>query len=152
MSTTFYVFLYIAFYTILIHSKATNGAGIKTFRTFGAFQVDSSAPLAGHVYDSPAAANETHLRDYDWVTEMTSLCASWEGFHDPHSSIVGYAWKIGLCKGCNDVLVEQFIGLANGMSCFRINFIKIFTFLFNNVHGFKLQTLLTGQMEKNTLL
>ena len=88
---------------------------METSRSFGAFRVDSSPPVAGHVYDSTDATNNTHLRDFDWVKEMTSLCASWEDFHDPHTSIMGYSWNIGLCVGCNDVLVEQYLGLRNGM-------------------------------------
>ena len=125
----FYVFLDITCNTILLNSKATNPVGLKTSRTFGAFQVDGSTPFEGHVYDSPAATYETHLRDYDWVTEMKSLCASWEGFHDPHSAIVGYTWEIGLCEGCSDVLVKQFVGLDNSMSFL----FQIFHHLLNDI-------------------
>ena len=56
----------------------------------------------------------THSKDIDYQTEMTQLSVSWEGFHDPHSVIKYYNVHIGKCPGCNDVIVQQYVGIHTG--------------------------------------
>ena len=85
--------------------------GLVTLRSFGAFLVDASPPVAGHVLDGDPAAAPAQHRDRDGQRSRTSLAASWEGFHDPHSTLVGYAWQAGTCPLCGDVVAWQSVGL-----------------------------------------
>ena len=64
--------------------------------------------------DGNPALRTLNQKDQDFQIDTTALHASWEGFHDPHSSLIGYWCKIGTCRGCDDVLSEQYIGLQTG--------------------------------------
>ena len=80
----------------------------------GPYIVEASPPIAGHVYDGNPALQSAAKHDHDFQTDLEVLHAFWEGFHDPHSSIIEYRWAIGLCRGCDDVQTQQSIGLAEG--------------------------------------
>ena len=97
-------------------SQAINNVDLITLKSFGAFAVDSSPPLAGHVFDGDLALESANHRDQDFQEDRTAIKAFWEGFHDPHSAIVGYSWKAGVCRGCGDVVPSQLVGLDTGWS------------------------------------
>ena len=94
--------------------KATNGVGLVSIQTYGAYVVDASPPIPGHVYDGCLDSITPNRKDQDYQTDTTTLCASWEGFHDPHSLLIGYWWKVGTCPSCDDVMHEQHVGLNVG--------------------------------------
>lgn len=98
--------------------QATNGVGLISVQTFGAYLVDASPPIPGHVYDgipSLPSLSSDGKKDQDFQADTTTLYASWEGFHDPHSSLIGYWWTCGTCANCDDVLPEQYVGLQTCM-------------------------------------
>ena len=88
--------------------------GLTTLKSYGAFLVDASPPLAGHVFDGNQADAPSNHRDRDFQGDRSTIRAFWEGFHDPHSAIVSYSWRAGTCSGCSDVLPEQLVGLDTG--------------------------------------
>nr|XP_006822211.1 PREDICTED: uncharacterized protein LOC102806108 [Saccoglossus kowalevskii] len=71
--------------------------------------IDTSPPEPGIVYDGER--NST-VKDSDYQFDTSNINAYWEGFMDPHSGIVDYIWKIGTCRGCDDVMEEQHVGLV----------------------------------------
>ena len=99
----------------MINLKATNNVGIVSAHSYGGYAVDASPPIPGHVYDGNPGLITTAQKDQDFQTHTTTLHAFWEGFHDPHSSLIGYWWKAGTCQGCDDVLPEQYVGLQTSM-------------------------------------
>ncbi|XP_022105050.1 uncharacterized protein LOC110986986 isoform X2 [Acanthaster planci] len=115
-------------HSYFVSVKAINTVGLITLKTYGAFTVDASPPLAGHVFDrNPAHASANH-RDQDFQEDRTVLRAAWKGFHDPHSSIVGYSWRIGLCPGCSDVVPEQHVGLDTDVRAENLNLVPGLTY------------------------
>ena len=78
--------------------------------------MDASPPLAGLVFDGSRDAAAAHHPDLDYQRERGVLAAHWEPFSDPHSAVVGYAWRAGLCPGCGDVVPDQQLGLVYGES------------------------------------
>ena len=103
-----------------------NHVGLITLKAFGAFKVDESPPVAGHVFDGdPSLASSNH-RDRDFQEDRKSISAFWEGFHDPASALIGYSWKAGTCKGCSDVIPEQHIGMETGTKKYIPKHIYIF--------------------------
>ncbi|XP_072034094.1 uncharacterized protein [Amphiura filiformis] len=96
--------------------KATNKAGLVSVQSYGAFSVDASQPIPGHVYDGSPDLMTPNQKDQDFQTDTATLHAFWEGFHDPHSSLIGYWWIAGTCPECNDVLEEQYVGLHTNVS------------------------------------
>lgn len=65
---------------------------------------DTSPPLAGTVLDGSGPA------DLQRQTSTTTLGASWSGFSDPESGIIGYAWALGTTPGGTDV--QDFIDVG----------------------------------------
>ena len=92
--------------------KAFNRAGLFTVATSWAFLVDATPPVVGHVYDGPPI-NGTDTES-DYVRSHDTIHAHWNGFHDPHTSIIEYFITVGSCKECDDVLVKQPIGVREG--------------------------------------
>ena len=78
-----------------------------------AYSVDTSPPIAGHVYDG-ASSNPTARKDIDFQTDMSALKAFWEGFHDPHTSIKEFYVSVGTCPECEDVIARQAVGIVYG--------------------------------------
>ena len=97
--------------------QATNKVGLVSVQSYGAYAVDASPPIQGHVYDGNPELKTSNQKDQDFQTDTTTLHAFWEGFHDPHSSLIGYWWRVGSCQLCDDVLPEQYIGLETGLFC-----------------------------------
>ncbi|XP_038050780.1 uncharacterized protein LOC119723938 isoform X2 [Patiria miniata] len=115
-------------HSYFISVKAINTVGLITLKSYGAFTVDASPPLAGHVLDgNPANASANH-RDRDFQEDRTVIRAFWEGFHDPHSAIVGYAWRAGTCSGCSDVIPEQHVGLDIYVTAENLNLVPGLTY------------------------
>ncbi|KAI8477563.1 hypothetical protein Bbelb_447040, partial [Branchiostoma belcheri] len=49
--------------------------------------------------------------DVDFQTDTGTLHTWWEGFHDPHTALLGYSWSVGTCPGCDDVMEAEDVGL-----------------------------------------
>lgn len=96
-----------------IRSQAYNKAGLSTTVTSWAFTVEASPPVAGHVFDGDKSQTSGQ-NDLDFQTHLDYLSAYWEGFNDPHSTIIDYYISIGTCVLCQDVLQHQAIGIVYG--------------------------------------
>ncbi|XP_022088109.1 uncharacterized protein LOC110977889 isoform X2 [Acanthaster planci] len=108
--------------------KAVDHVQLIRSKSFGAFAVDASPPLAGHVFDGdPTQAPVSH-RDQDFQGDRAALGASWEGFHDPHSTLVGYSWFAGTCEGCSDVVPRQHVGLDTSVLADNLNLVPGLTY------------------------
>lgn len=98
--------------------------------TSWAYNVDTSPPIAGHVYDGlPLSGNQS---DIDFQTDMSALNVYWEGFFDPHSAIKEYYISVGNCPGCDNVISTQAIGMVNSLRIDHVHFgagLKYFTTL-----------------------
>ncbi len=94
-----------------MYPKAFNNVGLFSVQIFGAFLVDESPPIKGHVYDGYQIDDQ---KDQDYQQETRTLHAFWEGFHDPHSEVLHFTLRIGLCQGCDDVIKEHYVGAATG--------------------------------------
>ncbi|XP_038051300.1 uncharacterized protein LOC119724354 isoform X2 [Patiria miniata] len=115
-------------HSYFISVKAINTVGLITLKSYGAFTVDATPPLAGHVFDgNPVNASANH-RDRDFQEDRTVIRAFWEGFHDPHSAIVGYSWRAGICSGCSDVIPEQHVGLDTYVIAENLNLVPGLTY------------------------
>ncbi|KAK3099491.1 hypothetical protein FSP39_005250, partial [Pinctada imbricata] len=101
--------------------KAHNKAGLMSQATSWAYVVDTTPPVAGHVYDGKPI-NPVTRKDDDFQTDMTTLSVYWEGFHDPHSAIREYYISIGTCPLCEDVIEYQAIGIVNEISIDHVHF------------------------------
>ncbi|XP_071964161.1 uncharacterized protein [Antedon mediterranea] len=89
--------------------KAYNGAGLSSMTCSGAVTVDTSPPSAGFVYDGPLTDPP---EDKDIQQDTSTIFANWDGFIDRGTQVISYSWKVGLCRGCEDVMEEQNVGLA----------------------------------------
>lgn len=94
-----------------INVRAYNKAGLSTTVTSWAFTVEASPPVAGHVFDGDKSQTSGQ-NDLDFQTHLDYLSAYWEGFNDPHSTIIDYYISIGTCVLCQDVLQHQAIGIV----------------------------------------
>ncbi|XP_022107048.1 uncharacterized protein LOC110988105 [Acanthaster planci] len=115
-------------HSYFISVKAINTVGLITLRSYGAFTVDASPPVAGHVFDGDLGRAPANHRDRDFQRDCTELRAFWEGFHDPHSSIIGYFWRAGTCPGCSDVVLEQYVGLNTDVVAENLNLVPGLTY------------------------
>ncbi|XP_077866322.1 uncharacterized protein LOC144354078 [Saccoglossus kowalevskii] len=97
--------------------KAYNGASLSTSSTSWGIIVDSSPPVAGVVYDGEPDS----VYDEDYQIHIDHLSVWWEGFHDPHTEIVGYSWKVGSCVNCDDILEKQDVGMLAEMKASHLN-------------------------------
>ncbi|XP_071123054.1 uncharacterized protein [Mytilus edulis] len=95
-----------------INVRAFNKAGLSSLATSWAFQVDTTPPTPGHVYDGDKSQLTGSVKDIDYQTETKVLHAYWEGFHESHSTIRDYYVSIGTCQQCEDILQEQAIGIT----------------------------------------
>ena len=91
-----------------------NKAGLSSLATSWAFQVDTTPPTVGHVYDGDVTQLNNSIKDIDYQTETKDVHACWEGFHDSHSTIKNYYVSVGTCRQCEDILSEQAVGITNG--------------------------------------
>lgn len=66
------------------------------------------------MYDGKEDDLDLGQRDTDHQTDMNTLYARWEGFHDIHTAIKEFYVSIGRCPHCNDVLTSQPIGITEG--------------------------------------
>ncbi|XP_076113973.1 uncharacterized protein LOC143082259 [Mytilus galloprovincialis] len=95
-----------------INVRAFNKAGLSSLATSWAFQVDTTAPTPGHVYDGDKSQLTGSVKDIDFQTETKVLHACWEGFHESHSTIKDYYVSVGTCPQCEDILQEQAVGIT----------------------------------------
>ncbi|XP_070562336.1 uncharacterized protein [Ptychodera flava] len=105
-------------YQYYVSVRAYNGAGLSTIASSQAIVIDTSPPNAGFVYDgAPGNSN----KDIDYQSNTKSLKVYWEAFNDPHTRVTDYAWTIGTCPGCDDVLGEQHVGLNTEVEARHLN-------------------------------
>ena len=95
--------------------QAYNGAELYAQAVSWALVVDTSAPVAGHVYDGRRKDAKPGRRDADFQTDVSYIACFWEGFHDPHSTIKEYYISLGTCNVCEDLIEHQAIGITEGM-------------------------------------
>ncbi|CAG2234222.1 unnamed protein product [Mytilus edulis] len=95
-----------------INVRAFNKAGLSSVATSWAFELDTTPPTPGHVYDGDKDKMTGSVKDIDYQTETKVLHAHWEGFHESHSTIKDYYVSIGTCPQCEDILGQQAIGIA----------------------------------------
>ncbi|XP_038071216.1 uncharacterized protein LOC119740085 [Patiria miniata] len=112
-------------HSYFITVKAVDHVQLIRSKSFGAYVVDASPPLAGHVFDGDPSTNH---RDRDFQEDRTAIEASWEGFHDPHSALVGYSWFSGTCPGCSDVVPWQHVGLETSVTAENLNLVPGLTY------------------------
>nr|XP_006820035.1 PREDICTED: uncharacterized protein LOC102804825 [Saccoglossus kowalevskii] len=112
-------------HSYFISVRAYNGAGMSAMAISWAVTIDTSPPEPGIVYDGER--NST-FKDFDYQFDTSKINAYWEGFIDPHSGIVDYIWKIGTCRGCDDVMQEQHVGLVTEMEADHLNLKPGFTY------------------------
>ncbi|XP_071123173.1 uncharacterized protein [Mytilus edulis] len=96
-----------------INVRAFNKAGLSSLATSWAFQVDTTPPTPGHVYDGDNTVLTGDVKDIDYQTETKVIHVYWEGFHDTHSIIQEYYVSVGTCPQCEDILTEQAVGITN---------------------------------------
>ncbi|XP_076085327.1 uncharacterized protein LOC143056126 [Mytilus galloprovincialis] len=117
-----------------INVLAFNKAGLSSLATSWAFQVDTTPPTPGQVYDGNKRQLTGSIKDIDYQTETKVLYAYWEGFHESHSTIKDYFVSVGTCPSCEDVLQQQAIGIT-------------YDFTLENIHlgtGLRYYTTVTG--------
>ncbi|XP_078682372.1 uncharacterized protein LOC144916849 [Branchiostoma floridae x Branchiostoma belcheri] len=90
-----------------------NGAGLSSVAFSWAAVVETSPPVQGFVYDGVSGGDR---HDVDFQTDLQSLHTWWEGFHDPHTVLLGYSWSVGTCPGCDDVMEAEDVGLLQEAS------------------------------------
>ncbi|XP_060084880.1 uncharacterized protein LOC132564227 [Ylistrum balloti] len=93
--------------------KAYNGAGLYSLASSWAVTVDLTPPVIGHVYDGKPEDHLINQKDRDFQTDRTYIAAYWEGFHDAHSNIREFSVSIGTCRGCQEVLETQAVGITS---------------------------------------
>ncbi|CAH1259452.1 Hypp2286 [Branchiostoma lanceolatum] len=99
--------------------KAYNGAGLSVMAVSWPTVVDSSPPEPGVVYDGLPSPGQ----DADFQTELDTLHASWTGFRDAHTAIMGYGWSVGTCPGCDDVMEAEHVGLLTDVSASHLGLV-----------------------------
>ncbi|XP_078682420.1 uncharacterized protein LOC144916894 [Branchiostoma floridae x Branchiostoma belcheri] len=90
-----------------------NGAGLSSVAFSWAAVVETSPPVQGFVYDGVSGGDR---HDVDFQTDSGTLHTWWEGFHDPHTALLGYSWSVGTCPGCDDVMEAEDVGLLQETS------------------------------------
>ncbi|XP_019617771.1 PREDICTED: uncharacterized protein LOC109465072 [Branchiostoma belcheri] len=90
-----------------------NGAGLSSVAFSWAAVVETSPPVHGFVYDGVSGGDR---HDVDFQTDTGTLHTWWEGFHDPHTALLGYSWSVGTCPGCDDVMEAEDVGLLQEAS------------------------------------
>ncbi|VDI61828.1 polycystin 2 [Mytilus galloprovincialis] len=95
-----------------INVRAFNKAGLSSVATSWAFELDTTPPTPGHVYDGDKDLVTGSIKDIDYQIKTKVLHAHWEGFHESHSTIKDYYVSIGTCPQCEDILGQQAIGIA----------------------------------------
>ena len=91
-------------------SQVTNGAGLVTISSSGAYTLDHTPPTPGHVYDGPYITAD--VSDLDYSTDLRSLNSHWTSFTDPHTNVVEYFIAMGTTPGGTDVHDTISVGVA----------------------------------------
>ncbi|KAK2158684.1 hypothetical protein NP493_1763g00001 [Ridgeia piscesae] len=87
---------------VYVTVQAVNRVGLTAVTTSRAVIVDTTSPLAGHVYDVISDGQNT---DSDYTTYFrTTLSAHWLNFHDPESGLLYLEWRAGTTPGQSDIL------------------------------------------------
>ncbi|XP_061166364.1 uncharacterized protein LOC133175283 [Saccostrea echinata] len=106
--------------------KVTNHALLSLIVYSHNFTVDTSPTHPGTVFDS-----FERYTDEDYQTSVDVVCASWNGFSDPHSDILGYYTGLGNNPNFPDVKPFRDISLRQDY-CWKISLTagqKYFTFV-----------------------
>ena len=86
-----------------------------------ALVVDTSPPIAGHVYDGRRKDGQPGRLDADFQTDVSYIASYWKGFYDPHSTIKAYYTSLGSCAECEDIMVNQDVGITQGLYDIMVN-------------------------------
>ncbi|XP_078682399.1 uncharacterized protein LOC144916875 [Branchiostoma floridae x Branchiostoma belcheri] len=98
-----------------------NVAGLSSVAFSWAAVVETSPPVQGFVYDGVSGGDR---HDVDFQTDTGTLHAWWEGFHDPHTALLGYSWSVGTCPGCDDVMETEDVGLLQEASAEHLSLVS----------------------------
>ncbi|XP_035661568.1 uncharacterized protein LOC118405866 [Branchiostoma floridae] len=112
-------------HTYYVTIMAENGAGLVSTAISHGFVAETSPPEAGFVYDGPLT---DPADDLDYQTDKTTISAHWGKFHDPHTDIVSYTWRVGTCPMCRDILEEVDLGMKTDMSASNLLLVPGFTY------------------------
>ncbi|XP_066263995.1 uncharacterized protein [Branchiostoma lanceolatum] len=112
-------------HTYYVTIMAENGAGLVSTAISHGYVAETSPPEVGFVYDGPPTDPPN---DLDYQTDKTTIRAHWGGFHDPHTDIISYKWRIGTCPLCRDVLEEVDLGIKSDMSASNLPLVSGFTY------------------------
>ncbi|XP_078621331.1 uncharacterized protein LOC144887808 [Branchiostoma floridae x Branchiostoma japonicum] len=112
-------------HTYYVTIMSENGAGLVSTAISHGFVAETSPPEAGFVYDGPLT---DPADDLDYQTDKTTISAHWGKFHDPHTDIVSYTWRVGTCPMCRDILEEVDLGKKSDMSASNLLLVPGFTY------------------------
>ncbi|CAH1249044.1 SCARF2 [Branchiostoma lanceolatum] len=112
-------------HTYYVTTMAENGAGLVSTAISHGYVAETSPPEVGFVYDGPPTDPPN---DLDYQTDKTTISAHWGGFHDPHTDIISYKWRVGTCPLCRDVLEEVDLGIKSDMSASNLPLVSGFTY------------------------
>ncbi|KAL3841827.1 hypothetical protein ACJMK2_019926 [Sinanodonta woodiana] len=116
-------------YPYFISVRAYNKLGLSSLATSWAYIVETSPPIAGHVYDGNSSlADQLGIKDLDFQTDLKNLTVRWEGFYDPHSAITSYYISVGTCPQCEDILTEQNIGIKSEVTLHHLTLVSGLTY------------------------
>ncbi|KAI8509825.1 hypothetical protein Bbelb_122530 [Branchiostoma belcheri] len=77
---------------------ACNSADLCTTLTSDGVIPDTSPPVAGAVLDGSSDG------DIQYQASRTAIRAHWYNFHDPHTGLSHYEWRVGTSPGAEDIL------------------------------------------------
>ncbi|XP_078658232.1 uncharacterized protein LOC144903715, partial [Branchiostoma floridae x Branchiostoma belcheri] len=77
---------------------ACNSADLCTTLTSDGVIPDTSPPVAGAVLDGGSDG------DIQYQASRTTIRAHWYNFHDPHTGLSHYEWRVGTSPGAEDIL------------------------------------------------
>jgi hypothetical protein len=78
----------------------------------GGFDIGAHEVLPDVTPPAPGTVNDGTGADIDTQVSTTSISATWSGFSDPESGILGYHWAVGTTTGGQDVRPFTSVGTA----------------------------------------
>ena len=91
--------------------KAVDSRGFATVKSSSGVTVETTAPVAGTVFDGPVYGIDRAFQD-----TLTGVSASWTGFVEPESAIGSFDWGVGTSPGADDLVPFHSVGLNTAAS------------------------------------